>query len=261
MKASNLLISALLAFTALAVTQPAYAVVTFSSLADSEFELLDAGGMAISLTPGGTTSTFTLGTGTASLDADLQVPAAPVPFTVGTTFFQTSEVSGSAEAPFGLGDASVLNDGFIELENPSLTPATALFRFEYSWDADVTRDSVINEAASASPFFHLDGFAPSGGETLAIDSGGGFMPVADWLVHPMIGLPIGTGPLSDSATGSMEVIAAVTVPGAPSPTTSRLEAFSVITDSFGDAVHVPEPSRAVLTLAGCVGLILIRRRP
>ena len=237
-----------------ALVSPAEAVVTYDSDAFSRFELISSGGMGISIsTPPEAPTVVTTGTGLASIDADLQTELTPdVLYTI------TSDVSGSAAAPSGFSGATVLNGLFVELDNTaSATPSMAIFSFSYAWFAEVTRTDPLFESGVASPFFHLTGFAPSGGETLMIDDGlgGGAVPMADWLVHPAVMLPLGGVDLLITDTGSATVTAFVTVPAMDS------DEFSVITDSSGNALHAaPEPASIILLLTGVVGLGMVKRR-
>jgi hypothetical protein len=229
--------------------------ITFSSFASSELELLDAGGMGISIEPGGSTMTTALGTGTFSIDSDLQTPGVPSPFTVGDILTQTSEVSGSADSPSGFGEAIVLNGSLVTLSNSSSGPATAEFRFTYTWDAEVVRDTPTLEAGLAAPFFHLTGFAPSGAETLMIDSGGGLVAVDEWLVDAAVHLPLGPGALSSSSSDpGVTVLAYVTLPGG-SPLAPQIDSFTVITDSAGNALHAPIPEASTLAIWSVLGTI------
>ena len=244
----------------------ASAIVSYDSDANSSFTLIDSGGMAITYTIGvePTDATMT-GTGIALLDADMHTPGPPpmtFPAAVGAPVMIDSEVSGSAAAPAGTSMAEVPNGIFVELDNlGSSTPSTAVFEFSYSWLADVTRTDVALEAGFASPFFHLTGFAPSGTETLAIDEDGAGgdppMAVAEWLVHPAVGLDFGSGPLSVMDSGSETVLALVTLPP------DSFNSFSVITDSAGGAAtppRIPEPASAGLALMGLAALAGRRRR-
>lgn len=250
MKFSSFPISAVLFFTLISTAD---ALVTYDSDAFSTFTLLDSGGMGISISlPPEPASMTTTGTGLASIDADSQIEAPPGLFTM------TSEVSGSADAPFGTSTSTVLNGLFIELDNlAGAAAATAIFEFSYSWFAEVTRTEPDNELGFASPFFHITGLAPSGTETLMIDDGTGVgpVPVADWLVHPVAELSLlGGADLSATETGAETVLAYVTVPA------FSFDAFSVITDSSGVAVHIPEPGSLALLAMGLVGFGIARRR-
>ncbi len=243
--------SVIAAFTAsAALASSASALVTYDSDATSTFTLDTTGGMIITyeIFPD-MSSTATTGTGLASIDVDTPTPPPPgvYSFSPGEFVTQTSNVSGSADAPGGSSAASVLNGILITLVNPDTTaPAVASFTFEYTWAASYTKTDMELEAVDASPFFHLSGFAPSGMETLKIDG----MDEPDWLFHPAIGSPFG-GPVALGVAGTTTVDVEVTVPA------GSTEAFSVITDSFGSAIRlstVPEPVSATLGLMGLAAL-------
>lgn len=233
------------------------ATILYDADALSTFTLDTDGGMTITATAGmDPAMTATTGTGTASIDADSVGFAGMMPFTPGMTLTQMSEVSGSAAPPSGASLATVMNGILITLDNSlSMSSSVAAFTFSYSWFNSVIQTDPIDamkEEGFASSFFHLTGFAPSGGETLAIDDGlgGGPIAVADWLVHPAAGLSFAdTGP-SMTDMGMATVTAFVTVPA------GSIDAFSVITDAMGGAVHVPVPPVWMLML---VGAVLFRR--
>ena len=244
------------ALTCLILSPASRALVVYDADATSTFTLLDPGGLDITFTIGvEPTPTATTGTGVASVDADSHADAAgplapPVGFApaVGDFVTITSEVSGSADAPGGASTATVFNGFTVSLENSGPGPASALFEFSYSWLVDLSKTVLARESGSASSFFALSGFAPSGTETLMIDdgSGGGLVPMASWLVHPEVLAPLGVAgaTLADTET----VLALVTVPG------MTVDVFSVITDATGSAVHVPEPTSLALALLACAWL-------
>ncbi|HHM05590.1 MAG TPA: hypothetical protein ENJ19_07590 [Gammaproteobacteria bacterium] len=245
-------------FAFVAFMSSAHALVVYNSDADSTFTLIDAAGMSVTAETGTEVpASSTSGTGTASVDADSQTPSGLFLMTAGDSLVQSSAVSGSADAPFGSSDATVLNSALITLDNSlGLTDATAVFTFSYSWLAELTKTDVLLEAGHASPFFHLTGFAPSGAETLAIDTGSGPTAVSDWLVNPAIALTLGGTATSDSSSGSATVTALVTVPS------GSIDSFSVVTDSSGSALHqsIPEPDIALLLLAGAGAASVAARR-
>lgn len=233
------------ALTCLILSPATRALVVYDADAMSTFTLLDPGGLGITFDIGiEPTPTMTTGTGIASIDADAHTPPAPTSFApaIGESVTIMSAVSGSADAPGGGSTASVFNGFTVTLVNPGPGPLTALFAFSYEWFVDVAKSDLPREAASASSFFHLSGFAPSGTETLAIDElmGGGPVAVADWLVHPEILSPFGLG--GSTLSGSATVHALVTVPG------MATDIFSVITDATGSAVHVSAPASLWLVL-------------
>ncbi len=255
------LMVALTTTACLTVADSASAIATYDAEAMSTFTLVSTGGMGISFETGPEVPTSsTTGVAVASIDADIQTPSGMFTLAPGESVMQTSAVSGSADAPAGFSEASVLNGVFVTLDNTAgLTDAVAEFTFEYTWSGVFTKTDALLEAASASPFFHLTGFAPSGSETLMIDDGGGAMPVADWLVHPVVGSPLGDAFLAGGAAGTEIVTAFVTVPA------GSIDSFSVITDAFGAAVHispVPEPMTAALGFIalGALGAGIQRRR-
>jgi hypothetical protein len=112
------------------------------------------------------------------------------------------------------------------------------------------------ETDITSAFFHLTGFASSGTETLAIDEGLGAIPVADWLFHPEISFYFAGIGASKTLSGSKKVTALVT-DGAGS-----FDEFSVITDAFGSAEHIPvtAPANILLFCLALAGVNLCRRR-
>ncbi|MEM7404348.1 MAG: hypothetical protein AAF458_03600 [Pseudomonadota bacterium] len=230
----------------------AKAIAIYDVEASSSFTVISTGGMVITaeptIVPGGNNSTSTTGTGVASLDTDGQSPvgAGPVALGVGDSVTQISELSGSADAPGGTSAASILNSMLIVLTNTSLTTsAEAEFLFTYTWDASISRTSADLEAAIANPFFHLSGFAPSGAETLEVDSGGGRIPLAEFLVDNTIDLTPSEADLSDSTMGSLSVSVFVTV------LADRTDSFEVINDATGNAIHAaPAPAVASLMLLG-----------
>lgn len=234
----------------LLLSSPAHALVIYDSRASSTFTLLSPDGMAITITtPAEPSSAAATGTGTVSIDADSQAGALPV-------FTMDSHVSGSADAPAGSSTATVLNNLFVTLDN-SLGTTSATAEFEFSWTlvSAVTRTDTAKEAGFASPFLHLSGFAPSGDETLEIDEqmGAGRVAVPDYLVNPVVELPLGTGSAGTAIIGGTSVLAYVTVPA------GNIDSFSVITDSFGGAMHVPAPATLALFGLGLIGLGYSRR--
>lgn len=232
------------------------ATIIYDAEASSVFELVSAGGLLISadITPDAT-STATAGTGIATIDADSQSDPTLFP---GMPLIQDSAVSGSASSSFGTSMAESLNSYFIDIDNPTMDTLTAHFIFSYSWSLSLIQAPAADapfEMAFASAFFHLDGFAPSGSETLAIDEGlgAGIVSMTDWLVHPMIEFSFADLTVPGALSGSASVDVYVTAPGMSS------NRFSVITDAFGAAVHIPEPKTLLLVTVGFL-MLNIRRR-
>lgn len=227
-------------------------MVTYDADATSTFTLVDPGGMGIVFEiMAEPTPTATTGTGLASIDADTHTPATTFAPAVGESVMIESAVSGSADDPSGSSMATVFNGVLVVLTNPSMGAATATFEFSYAWLDEITKTDPTDEIAGASSFFHLTGFAPSGSETLMIDSGAGPMPVGEWLVHPALDSPAGDP--GGLISGSETVTALVTLPP------ESVNSFSVITDAFGFAfTPAPEPMTAGLVLVGFAALT--RRR-
>lgn len=228
-------------------TPVSQATIIYDAEASSIFKLISAGGLSISaeITPDMSGSSAA-GTGVASIDKDDQTD--PALFTA-EPLLQDSAVSGLAGATFGTSEASSLNSYWINVVNSTDGTRTAEFLFTYSWSISLTQGPASDapfEAGFASAFFHLDGFAPSGSETLAIDEGmgGGIVAVPEWLVHPMISFEFDDLITPADLSGTTSVSVYVT---APAMSTNR---FSVITDAFGGAVQVPEPGSILLLLAG-----------
>lgn len=228
------------------VNQSAHATVIYTADASSTFTLISAGGMSITAESMLEPAYVSLsGSATGSVDAD--TPSVVVPASPFSSLTLESAVSGSASPGFGTSFGEVLNGFLITLVNPGDTAAVAEFTFEYFWEIEVVQTDPIdalNEMGFASAFFHLDGFAPSGSETLAIDDGSGAGPVSvpDWLINPVVELSISETDSSVSLIGSALVTAFVTVPG------MSTDQFSVITDAIGAAEHIPEPGTLVLLL-------------
>jgi hypothetical protein len=242
------------------LTASVNATILYDADGSSIFTLIDAGGMTVSAStfvepPASTVA----GTGIASIDADSKSPAGLFP---GDPLSQSSEVSGSAAPAFGTSTATVMNGYLIRLDNSGgVGSATAVFEFSYDWFVEVAQadpTDALLETGFASAFFHLTGFAPSGGETLMIDEGGGAgpLPEADWLVHPMVSFDFPEIGPSMLLSGSETVTAYVTVPG------EGIDEFSVITDAFGSAEHIPVPEPASIFLfgLGLAGFGFSRRR-
>ncbi len=162
-------------------------------------------------------------------------------------------MSGSASSPFGTSTAESLNSFFIEVENATDIARTAEFSFSYTWSLTLIQAPLTDalfEAGFASAFFHLDGFAPSGSETLAIDEGleAGIVPVADWLFNPEISFVFDDEIVPAMETGTTTVSVFVT---APEMSRNR---FSVITDASGAATSIASPPSLSLLLLGLVVL-------
>lgn len=230
----------------------ANAAIIFDSDGTSTFTLIDAGGMTISATTGPEPATvFTTGSGLASIDADSQSDHTLFP---GDPLAQASAVSGSAGPGPGIATATALNGFLITLDNSaSLLAATATFMFTYDWTVTLSKTdpfTAMHEMGFASAFFHITGLAPSGAETLAIDSGAGPMPVSEWLANPGVSMTTSDGAGTLMTSGSITVTAFVTVPG------ERIDAFSVITDATG-AVSVTTPMTLGLI---SLGLLLLGRQ-
>lgn len=231
----------------------AYATIIYDANATSTFTLIDADGLLITAEAGPELpSTMTSGSGTASIDADMQSDPALFP---GASLVQSSDVSGSAGPTAGASSAVSMNSYLIILENIDTLDATAVFEFTYEWDVSLTQAPVSDaefEAGVASAFFHLSGFAPSGSETLAIDDGSGIMSVSDWLFNPFITFDFDEIVTPGALSGSTSVLAYVTVPA------FSTDSFSVITDASGSAARIPEPTAVVLF--GLAVLLLSRRK-
>lgn len=250
------------ALTFMLVCQLAHSTIMYHAEASSTFSLIDSGGMAISAEFDPSPSlTLAAGNGIALIDTDSQSDPTLFP---SSALLQDAEVSGSAGASFGSSMAAALNSFLVILDNSSGTgAATAIFEFTYSWDISLTQSPVSQatmESGFASAFFHLSGFSPSGGETLAIDELDGLGPVAvpagesGWLVEPTIAFDffdiVTPAPLIGSAT----VRAHVLVPELST------DSFSVISDAFGAANHVTEPSLLYILLVGFFSVHLLRKR-
>lgn len=232
--------------TLLSVSNAANSTLVYDANASSSFKLISADGMAITA-ESGLEGPFTIisGSGVASIDADSQ--SDPTTFPGDPVLLQDSNVSGSVSSPFGTSSAASLNSFFVTLDNAGTTAATAVFEFAYSWDVSLIQGPASEadlEAGFASAFFHLSGFAPSGGETLAIDDGlgAGISSVADWLFNPFIAFEFDDLITPASMVGSTTVIAYVTVPA------FSTDRFSVITDASGAATRVVEPDTLALIL-------------
>lgn len=257
MKSRNMLPALCLALLSLPFTT--HAVIIYDADASSTFTLIDSGGMSITAEPGfEPPSTTTTGSGAASVDADSQTGAGPgsTPFSV---LGLESDLSGSAGDSPGTSEATVMNGFLLTLVNSTGGEATAVFEFSYTWFLEIEKDSAGNapfEGAFASVFFGLSGFAPSGEETLAVDSGGGAVGVPDWIVNPILEIDFSVpGPDSFFVSDTATVTAYVTVPD------GRTDQFSVLTDAIGAAVVVSEAPAMLTWMTGLIGLILLRRRP
>lgn len=236
------------------------ATIIYDANGSSVFTLIDAGGMVVSAStfPEPPTSMIA-GTGIASIDADSKSPAGSFP---SDSLSQSSEVSGSAAHAFGMSSATVMNGYKVRLDNSAgLVSSIAEFTFSYDWLVNISQTDptdALLEKGFASAFFHLTGFAPSGGETLAIDEGLGLgaMPVSDWLFHPVVSFDFPDTAGSMLLSGSNIITAFVTVPG------GSIDEFSVITDAFGSAEHinVPEPASIFLFSLALAGFSLSKRR-
>lgn len=241
------------------VSATSYATIIYDAEASSTFTLVDAGGLLITAesTPDFSSSS-SAGTGIASIDADSQSDATLFPT---SPLSQSSAVSGSASSAFGTSLADSLNSFFVDIVNPTDFVLTAEFSFTYSWSISLLQGPATDapfEAGFASAFFHLDGFAPSGSETLAIDEGlgAGIVPVADWLFNPVISFDFADLTVPGAMSGTTTVSVFVT---APEMSANR---FSVITDAMGGASHVsvPVPATLSLMLIGLLSLIRPRNR-
>ena len=248
----------LILFTLFGLIASLNATILYTADGTSVFKLIDADSMAITATTGlDPPSSAVAGTGTASIDADSQTAGALFP---GMELTQTSEVSGSAAPSLGTSMATVMNGTLITLDNTAgLVDAVAEFEFSYDWFVEVIQTDpteALSETGYASSFFHLTGFTPSGMETLAIDEGmgGGIVPVADWLFHPEVSFDFADIGASMMLSGSKTVTAYVTVKA------GGLDAFSVITDAFGAAAHIPEPASLLLISLALLSFGLVRRR-
>lgn len=266
MRIRNITIALLAAFYTASYTASPSALIIYDIDATSTFTLLDAGGLGITyLAEDEPTLSSATGSATVAIDEDARdigPPRAPIPletsfvFDEDSSIFIDSHASGTADGPGGVSMAEIFNSVFITLVNDTTDPLTAIFEFSYSWLGSVIRSDTGAESGFVSAFFHLDGFAPSGSETLAIDEDpfDAVGPVAepDWLVNPISALPSGGFDLITSLGGSATVLAYVTVPG------ESTDSFQVITDAVGSAVHVPEPASALMLSTGL--LLLLRRR-
>jgi hypothetical protein len=247
-------------FTLFGFTTTLNASIIYDADGTSVFTLVDAGGMTISASSVAEPSTTAAtGTGVASIDADSQTAVALFP---GTSLTQTSEVSGSAASLSGTSLATVLNSTLIALDNTgSTTSSTAEFTFSYDWLVKLTQDDPIDamlETGVTSAFFHLTGFAPSGTETLAIDEGlgAGVVSVADWLFHPEVSFDFADIGALKMLSGSKTISVFVTVAA------GSFDEFSVITDAFGSAAHIPvsEPANLLLFSLALIGFNFCRHR-
>lgn len=255
MKIRHLLMLLMVIFT---FTSSVHATLIYNADASSNFTLVSSGGMVISAEPGSVAPmSTTTGSGIASIDADFQSIIALTPFMVGDSLIQLSEVSGSAGAASGSSSASSMNDFLITLDNSlGLTDAIAEFTFTYSWLVELTQTDPIGaafESGFASAFFHLDGFSPSGAETLAVSSGGGIVPMMDYLDNPIVSFDFSDLDAMSVLSGTTTISAFVTVP------TGSIDQFSVITDATGGAVRIPEPASLMVLALGIVMLAFSRK--
>ena len=191
---------------------------------------------SVALGPSGLTTASMSGAGLAG-GGGLVSPAGVRPAT------KDIGVAGSAPSPGSAAVSTFMSGHLITIDNSlGLTPIVVPFTFDYFWIVSLSAGPAPDEFASGGGFFHITGID---NEVLTIAG----IPVSEYLAHHSYTTALG----GTGGSGGALVSGAIFVPA------GVLSVFSVITDTTGSAVVVPEPGTAAsLLLAG--GLLLGGRR-
>lgn len=167
---------------------------------------------------------------------------------------QSASVAGSALAPpDSLAFVAVETHDFVEVFNNNGGTTPAVLEFTFTYDATAMVSAAVGDEAAAHYNFHITGADDEVGELLEIDTGGGFVPVADFEVDDLLLASLGdtmdiVGPTS---VGVRYTVDAFGVNGADGE-----YAFSIFTRADGQALSpastmIPEPaSIAIWCLLG-----------
>jgi len=175
---------------------------------------------------------------------DLDPNPDPDPLDVGDGTTQSVEVTTDADAPFGFAFAFAQSDGDIFLENTSSTD-TYTVEFSAAWqlDAAMAIDDVFTEFALTDAIVTLETFD-------------GSVPALVLEEELFAESDFDPSPFMDSDMDTL----AFSVTLGPGDFTFLFATADVISAAGSGFAPVPEPTTALLSLAGLVGLALRRHR-
>lgn len=239
--AQSIVLACAICFTAAEVKATAIGY----SMAETAVEVIDSGGMTVSVLDtsfvplpalvGGVTVTDHVGINTAG---------------VGLMVAETGVSADVPPPPFALADAISFNDDLVTLINSGTGAATASFFMSYSLETMASTTDPL-ELASARAFVHISGIDS---ELLMLDTGMGLVAAPEFELELLSAVSSGDAPDMKAASGSLFFTVTVD-PG--------VHSFSIITDSEASAIaeEVPEPTAlAMLCSLGLVAAGWRRRR-
>ena len=210
----------------------AQAAAIYSTTVGSTFGIATG---AVALGPSGLTTVSMVGAGVAS-GGGVVSPGGVRPAT------KEIAVVGSAPSPGSAAVSTYMSGHLITIDNSAgLTPIVAPFTFDYFWIVSLSAGAGPAEFASGGGFFHITGID---NEVLTIAG----LPVSEYLAHHSYTTALG----GTGGSGGLLVSGSIIVPA------GVISVFSVITDTTGTAVVVPEPGTAALLLLSS-GLLCGRR--